>query len=182
MGIIYKAVNKNTGKIYVGQTWKTLEQRRSGHEYYIGKRHPFYTSMAKHGKDAFEWSAIDSADDQSALDELERKHIILENSKFPNGYNLTDGGRGIRGFKHDVNEVRARVERRKGKPRKKMSEQARLNISLSQLGKKRGPHSSEHSAKIGAANRGKKKPHAGVPRSPETRAKIAASLKKWNGH
>ena len=32
-GIVYKIINKVNGKLYVGQTWKTLRHRFNNHKY-----------------------------------------------------------------------------------------------------------------------------------------------------
>lgn len=60
--------------------------------------------------------------------------------------NLTDGGKGMSG--------------------KKYSDETKLKMRMARLGKKRGPHSEEHTRKIAESNRGQK-------RSEETRRKIS---------
>jgi group I intron endonuclease len=94
--IIYKSTNNITGKIYIGQTTKSLEQRIKGHikESKIDKNRPFLSSINKYGEDNFIFETIDSADN---LDELNNKEIYwidFYNSISPNGYNVTGGGQG----------------------------------------------------------------------------------------
>jgi group I intron endonuclease len=94
--IIYKSTNKITGKIYIGQTTKSLEKRIKGHikESKIDKSRPFLLSIKKYGIDNFTFEVIDTTNN---LDELNNKEIYwidFYNSVSPNGYNVTGGGQG----------------------------------------------------------------------------------------
>jgi group I intron endonuclease len=94
--IIYKSTNKITGKIYIGQTTKSLEKRIKGHikESKIDKNRPFLLSINKYGVDNFTFEVIDTTNN---LDELNNKEIYwinFYNSVSPNGYNVTGGGQG----------------------------------------------------------------------------------------
>lgn len=88
--IIYKLTNEINGKIYVGQTTRTLEERFNAHKYcntsYIGK------AIHKYGAKNFKKEILAECDTIEELDELEIYFIAKLNSKAPNGYNLTDGG------------------------------------------------------------------------------------------
>jgi group I intron endonuclease len=108
-GEIYKITNKVTGKCYVGQT----RSHRLNH----GKYRPFghlgrfrdhiseansnkpnqsrylNSSLLKHGSDNFMCEKLITCK-VDELDEYEVKYISELNTKFPNGYNLTDGGQG----------------------------------------------------------------------------------------
>jgi group I intron endonuclease len=94
--IIYKSTNKITGKIYIGQTTKNLEQRIKGHiiESKINKNRPFLLSINKYGEDNFIFETIDSADNLDELNDKEIYWINFYNSVSPNGYNVTGGGQG----------------------------------------------------------------------------------------
>jgi len=94
--IIYKSTNKITGKIYIGQTTKNLEQRIKGHikESKIDKNRPFLSSINKYGEDNFIFETIDSADNLNELNDKEIYWINFYNSVSPNGYNVTGGGQG----------------------------------------------------------------------------------------
>lgn len=89
--IIYKATNKETGKIYIGQTVRTLKKRRREHE-----RNPsgyFGESVKKYGLKAFVFEVIDrTAKTIEELNELEIMYIEKFNCVRPNGYNLQTGG------------------------------------------------------------------------------------------
>lgn len=91
--IVYKAVNKVNGKIYVGQTRHTLEQRKSAHikRAKSGVNTHFYCALRKYGEDAFEWSVICTANSKSDLNLLETYYIQKYNS-IECGYNMVDGG------------------------------------------------------------------------------------------
>jgi group I intron endonuclease len=90
-GIIYKIVNKLNGKIYIGQTVKSVDQRLREHT----KGNSYLSnSLKKHDTQSFEISVIDSAENKKFLNEKEKHWIRLYNCKVPNGYNLTDGGEG----------------------------------------------------------------------------------------
>lgn len=94
--IIYKATNNINGKVYIGQTIKTLDERRRGHirQSKYGKRQTYFTkALAKYGSDNFSWEIIDTALSQ---DELNKKESYwIEKLKTTNnsvGYNLKGGG------------------------------------------------------------------------------------------
>jgi hypothetical protein len=109
LGIIYKITNKKTGKMYIGQTMS--------HKMNNGKYRPFEevgrfkqhisdalkntkkkqcsylnNSIRKYGKDAFEVELLEyclpSEKNNAEIENIERYNTV-----FPNGYNLTKGGR-----------------------------------------------------------------------------------------
>jgi len=97
MMIIYQARCLTSGKIYVGQTKTSLEERRCRHEYNAFSKNMqtyFYRALRKYGKDDFEWSIIYEASELEDLDVLEIQFIESLNTLVPNGYNLTKGGDG----------------------------------------------------------------------------------------
>ena len=67
--IIYKVTNKVNGKIYIGQTVRTLEQRKWQHldAAKNGCKTHFYNAIRKYGEDNFVFEIIDEA---SSLEEL----------------------------------------------------------------------------------------------------------------
>jgi len=102
-GIIYKATNIINGKVYIGQTVKALEKRISGHYSNARKNTTpgsyFFKAIRKHGEGAFKWDVIDEADNPDELNQKEIYWISHYNSNGKGGYNLTDGGEGVRGYK-----------------------------------------------------------------------------------
>lgn len=93
---IYRATNKVNGKVYVGYTSLTLNQRRKQHEDQALKDNDryFYNAMRKHGKNAFVWVVLyQSLDGEHALYEMEPHFILVNHSHYSeNGYNLSWGG------------------------------------------------------------------------------------------
>jgi len=90
-GIIYKAILLADGRIYVGQTTRSLKERISEHLH----KGLFYFSNAikKYGVDGFKWEIIDKSNSQKELDEKEGYYIDLYKSNTKEfGFNLTSGG------------------------------------------------------------------------------------------
>lgn len=96
-GLIYLVKNMTTGKMYIGQTKCKLEKRRSRHERAAkrGSDSIFHRALMKYGFDAYEWSVLFDNIDDDCLDAYEIAMIRKYKTLSPNGYNLTDGGRGV---------------------------------------------------------------------------------------
>lgn len=90
---MYKAKNKINGKVYIGQTKHTLEERREQHikKAHSGVKTHFYNAIRKYGDNAFEFSVICTVDNKEDLNLLETYYIQLYNS-IKDGYNMVDGG------------------------------------------------------------------------------------------
>ena len=96
MAYIYKLTNNVNGKIYVGQTKQTLEERFNSHIYDMNrekfKHRPIYLAMKKYGVENFSIEKIEDCDDIIA-DERERFWIGYLNTCVE-GYNVALGGAG----------------------------------------------------------------------------------------
>lgn len=72
-GVIYKVTNIINGKIYIGQTTKTVKLRRA---YHLSARHTkkyyFYNALNKHGYENFIWEEIDTAETRDEIDQKEK--------------------------------------------------------------------------------------------------------------
>lgn len=90
MGLIYKAINQQNGKIYIGQTKKDLQKRKREHYYTKDNTH-FHHALRKYNKDTFVWSIIEQNIPNELLNERERYWIQYYDS-YNNGYNMTPGG------------------------------------------------------------------------------------------
>jgi len=89
-GYIYKTVNKQNGKIYVGQH-KHSEYDKT----YLGSGKLLKRAILKYGKDSFINEIIEVCENQKELDEKEKYFIkILDTTNKLVGYNLLDGGQG----------------------------------------------------------------------------------------
>lgn len=156
-GIIYKATNINNNKVYIGQTVKTLQQRKREHYYassYIGNT-VFHKAIIKYGEDNFKWEIIDYGETNKELDEKE----ILWISKYKSyvgwadshGYNMAIGGKTNRGWKPSEEQLKRRSEINKGENNpnfgnvgelapmygKKHSDESRMKMSQNRKGSKR---------------------------------------------
>ena len=112
--IIYKVTNLINGKIYIGQSTKDDPN-------YFGSGRLIKKSIKKNGVENFKRQILAYCNDKSNLNILENFYIFIFNCKYPNGYNLTDGGEGCAGVE--------------------FSDERRREISIRFSGKKRPEHS-----------------------------------------
>ena len=195
MGIIYCAQNLINQKIYIGQTTKTLVERKTRHRNQANSKTNGYFSNAicKYGFDIFDWSILAEENIQDKLNEAEKywiKTLDTMNSEY--GYNLCSGGKKEIVF---TEEIRKRISRKlSGKNNsfygKKHSPESLRKMSEIKKGKK---FSKETREKISIASTGKRKSketiekyratRMGHPVSKETREKISIANKgrqSWN--
>lgn len=95
MGIIYKITNTINNKEYIGQTTRNISERWREHK---SKSNPsdgtyLHNAIAKYGHENFTIEEIDNCVD-SLLNDKEIEWIVIANTYYPNGYNLTSGGEG----------------------------------------------------------------------------------------
>ena len=100
---IYKITNLVNGKVYIGQSQNIKERWKDHRTDYKRGEVILYRAMRKYGIDNFSFEVIE----ECSVDELNEKeiyyiaeynsYIYAENS---NGYNMTIGGDGMRGFHH----------------------------------------------------------------------------------
>lgn len=136
-GIIYKATSPS-GKVYIGQTVRSLLRRKSYHKFRAlkgDKRSAFQTALLDEGFSNFQWDEIDSAENQTELDAKEIfliAHYKADNPEF--GFNFQVGGKSGKFGKPMPEEHRKKIsEARMGHPvtaesRRRMSE-AQRNMS-----------------------------------------------------
>ena len=103
-GYIYKIPFPN-GKCYIGLTNRTIEQRWNDHNKSAksGDNRCLYNALRKYNMiDVFEMIEIDTAETLQELCEKEIAHIEIHNSHYKRGYgyNMTDGGDGVFGYRH----------------------------------------------------------------------------------
>lgn len=95
--ILYKVENKITGEIYIGQTKKSLCERRRDHIYEAFKRgmkDKFHLALREFGRLAFCWSIISEYKSYKKLIEAENEAIQFYKS-IKYGYNTQ--------IRHDAN-------------------------------------------------------------------------------
>ena len=79
MGIIYKATNNINGKVYVGQTIFSLDNRRKEHIRLSKANFPrylFHRALKKYGEENFSWDILEECD-KCLLNNLEEFYIAL---------------------------------------------------------------------------------------------------------
>ena len=163
MGIIYK-ITSPSGKIYIGQTKRTIEKRISEHLKCTGSCVLLENAIKKYGTDKMEVEVLLETN-ASKLDEYEIKFISLYDSLEPKGYNIRAGG----GCGTHSEESRLRMSEAKtgeknhnfGKPR---SEAAKEAISIAKSGEKHHFYGKtfelDHKLKLAEAHR---KTHIELP-------------------
>ena len=156
-GYIYLFENKINNKRYIGQT-SNIKSRYASHKYYTTHTPKptdyFHIALNKYGIENLKFSILFKINSNN----IDRINIILDNMEIffirkykttdrSLGYNLTEGGRGARGYI--------------------VSEETRLKQSISRKGRK---HSEDAKLKIGKAHKNKFV-------SKETRSKLSALAK-----
>lgn len=184
--IIYKALNKINGKIYVGQTVKKLSQRIYQHLY--SKNGAFPKALRKYGKDNFMIECVENCLSKEELDDREKYWInYYRSNNRENGYNLTNGGDGNHGLVH-TNETKIKIGlsnkgKNKGKKHPYLAEWNKNHSGVNALNY--GTHQSEEqrhkrSLSMIGKNIGKVGPK-GTHWSEEARKKFSEKLKLSGG-
>jgi group I intron endonuclease len=97
-GIIYLVRNKINGKVYIGQTTKTVNTRWSHHRTLAHKgksRSIFHRAIRKYGASSFDVVMLHQAFSRDELNEMEIRAIWTHDSADREyGYNMTLGGEG----------------------------------------------------------------------------------------
>lgn len=137
MKCIYLRTNLVNGKQYVGQTndytsreydWKCLKAKYANNH--------ISNARKKYGLDNWSVEILKECNSQDELNTWEKYYIKQYSTKHPNGYNLTDGGNGISGFKHSDEAKKKMSESTKGKKHpqygKPISKEAKEKSMLSQ--------------------------------------------------
>ena len=104
MPYIYKIENKLNGKIYIGKTLKTVQERWKEHCHDFKRerceKRPLYSAMNKYGIENFFIEEIEQCE-ANILSEREKYWIEYYNS-FKYGYNATIGGDGRSYLDYDL--------------------------------------------------------------------------------
>lgn len=109
---IYRCVNINDGKSYVGQT-SSLSKRKQEHLALLRRgchsNQQLQRAWDKHGDYNYDWFVVETCSEEE-LDELE-VYYIDHYDAYRYGYNHTIGGGGARGFKHSEESKEKRRQR-----------------------------------------------------------------------
>lgn len=158
-GVVYLIFNKVNGKMYVGQTIKTVNHRFKEHsrqDSLIGR------AIRKYGHKNFRCEILKRCYSKVELDAWEKFFIAVLRCKSPFGYNLTDGGGGVVGRKHTDDEKATISASKTGKHH---TDETRAKISATLTGRSLSP---EHIAKITLAQSGEKNNNYGKHPTSET--------------
>lgn len=134
---IYLVKNKNEKIVYIGQQIGTKSLTE-----YKGSGLLLSRAYNKYGENHFKREIIEHCV-KTELNDKEKYYIKKYNTKFPHGYNLTEGGEGMKGYQY-TNEQKE-------------------NISKAKKGQK---YPDTHRKKLSKARKG-------IPRSKETIDKIS---------
>jgi group I intron endonuclease len=150
--LIYLITNKINGKMYVGQTSQPFRKRWNRHKSPMNHRRSSYlfNAICKYGAENFNVETLAIVETKQEMDFYEKELIKFLDLRNPDkGYNLTDGGGGMLGFK--------------------LSDQTKEKMS-------RHVKSKEHCQKISESKMGNKS-RTGQKASEEEKRKRAGSLR-----
>lgn len=165
MGVVYLRRNKINGMMYVGQTKNA--KRRQWEWSNLNKTYSngiITAAREEYGAENFSFEILAECDTQDELDKWERYYIKTYNTRYPNGYNLCDGGKGCSGWVMPEEQKKRLSEQRIGDKNpmygvkswntgKKWSDENRKKISEGLKGKTKGRKKSEdHKRKIGLSH------------------------------
>ena len=177
INIIYKLTNTANSKIYIGQTWDSLEERWDHGWGYKSCRY-LQSAIDKYGKDSFRYELLTIAHTQECADYWEIYFIEKFNSRDHGvGYNIRGGG--SRGKFHHTIETKRKIS--EAKMGTILSEEHKQKISTSLLGPLNPnfgkPETAKHLSKSGD-----KHPGYGKLRLTTTRDKIAKAQSGEKSH
>lgn len=172
-------------KVYVGSAIN-YEDRWRRHEYSLrdGKHHSRHLqrSWNKYGKDNFVFEILEIVSEKEKLIETEQKWIDHHKSFYREfGYNISPTAGSSLGVKHSK-EMRERVS--KAVKGRKLSNEAKKNISKSKMGKKNPmfgyKYTKEQKKAMSERNSGKNNPFYGRKHTKEVRMKMSMNGKGKN--
>lgn len=172
IGYIYKYTNINNGKVYIGQTTKTVRHRDSLHKHSKANNY-FDNSLQKHPND-FTLETIATLHCKNKkelldlLNKLEQEYIKEYDCVYPNGYNLTYGGKNF-----EASEA-TRAKLRIASTGRHLSEEAKLKLSMLNRGKR---YSEETKRKKSEKQSGVNNPFYGKHHTEETKRKLSEKAK-----
>jgi group I intron endonuclease len=133
MGALYKITFRASGKSYIGISAVSAEIRFKAHSH-VKNKYPIGKAFRKYGVDDAVLTVLAYCESWELLCLAEQEAIEKFNTKQPYGYNLTDGGEGINGFKHTEEQKKAYSKSQKirfsnPEERKVLSEKSKLWMS-----------------------------------------------------
>jgi group I intron endonuclease len=126
-GVVYCVTNLVNGKMYVGQTTRTISARWNQHKNKLRKScTALSNAIALYGANSFEIKEVCKASNKDELDFLEAKFIADLGTLSPNGYNLRLGGSTYGKFSEEA-KARLKAARNTETARRRASAISRAN-------------------------------------------------------
>ena len=179
MGYIYRLKNKMNGKIYIGQTIRSIQNRLEEHQKESSNCVAIYNAIKKYGWENFEKDYYECPDED--LNFFEELLVREMGTLAPGGYNLREGG-GSRGKMSEESKQKLSEATRGDKCYwygKTHSEETKQKISEANIGR---TLSEETKQKMSEATKGDKHPVYGKTLSDETKQKMSESRLGENNH
>ena len=133
---IYKIINDINTKEYVGQTYKTIEERFNRHcaeaRYVTTKKMPIVFAIKKYGKEHFKVILLEDLKEGISQNDVDNKEVewgTKLNTLSPNGYNLKLGGSG-----HGLWSEETKRKIGNSNKNKVVSEETKRKQSISNMG------------------------------------------------
>lgn len=181
MGYIYKITNDINEKVYIGQTSKSRptdrwSQHKSDSKNIRDKDNSIlHNAMHKYGVEHFYFEIIEEVNNYF-LDEREIYWIKFYNSKTPNGYNISEGGKVPHGIKSKFKGI-PRTDEVRQKLKASWTDEKRLEQSLKMRGENNPMYgktlSKETKQKIREKLTGENNPFYGKRHDKETKQKLS---------
>lgn len=171
---VYVHTNTINNKRYVGITSKKPEERWGNGGSGYRKNMHFWSSIQKYGWDNFEHEIINSKLTHDEACKIEKdliKRYQSNNNRY--GYNLTDGGEGISGYK--ISEE-TKEKLRQANLGKSLTEETRKKISQKLKGYKKSEAEKEAISKRMSLKIGELNNMYGKHHSEETKRKMSESI------
>lgn len=173
-GVIYKITNLVNGKIYIGQTKNNVELRFYQHRYsdsVIGK------AIRKYGIKNFKIDIVEECESFEKMNEREIFWIKELNCKYPNGYNLTDGGEGVVNPSEEIRQKISNTKKgRPGRPQSKEERKKRIASLIAYYASNPEVLEKKSAEMKGNSRAAGHKNFAGHKHTAESKSKISASL------
>lgn len=169
---LYKITNTVNGKLYIGITKLSLQDRLKIHCSFTKKpKYPLQHAIAKYGKENFTIELLEESEDRKYISESEEPTILKFDSR-NDGYNVAIGGYGgdlgSEAYRKRLETINNYSPERKAEYRKKLHERNLGKTKETDLGRKSQsekiknnkyrngiPHDEESKEKISLGNKGK---------------------------